>query len=185
MNNQDPLAELRDIHLPDAISWWPPAPGWWILALVIILLVSFAIVRQVRNYLHNRYRTEAVLVLDAAWQQFQRDHNTQAYLWQLTELLKRTALTAYPDVPVSGLQGQQWLKFLDSTHREASAQFQHGVGTQLLTLPYQQLHGAADVLSLHRLCRQWLQHHLPPKQLSRAPLPLNLNTDEASHHAAA
>ena len=21
---------LRDLHLPDAISWWPLAPGWWL-----------------------------------------------------------------------------------------------------------------------------------------------------------
>ena len=27
----DPLAELRDIHLPPEIGWWPPAYGWWIL----------------------------------------------------------------------------------------------------------------------------------------------------------
>jgi len=27
---------LRDIHLPDAISWWTPAIGWWILLALVI-----------------------------------------------------------------------------------------------------------------------------------------------------
>ncbi|MEC8428778.1 MAG: DUF4381 domain-containing protein, partial [Pseudomonadota bacterium] len=35
----DPLAQLRDIHLPeDAISQLPTAPGWWILALTLIVV---------------------------------------------------------------------------------------------------------------------------------------------------
>ncbi|MDP7406676.1 MAG: DUF4381 domain-containing protein, partial [SAR324 cluster bacterium] len=32
--NQDPLAALRDVHLPPAVSWWPPAPGWWIIFFI-------------------------------------------------------------------------------------------------------------------------------------------------------
>jgi hypothetical protein len=39
----NPELPLRDIHLPEAITWWPPAPGWWIsavLAIAIIVLVT-------------------------------------------------------------------------------------------------------------------------------------------------
>ncbi len=36
----DPLSQLRDIHTPEAISyWWPLAPGWWVLAVIIIALI--------------------------------------------------------------------------------------------------------------------------------------------------
>ena len=31
---------LRDLHLPDAISWWPLAPGWWIV-LGLALIANF------------------------------------------------------------------------------------------------------------------------------------------------
>lgn len=30
--------ELRDIHLPEASLWWPLAPGWWLLALLLVIL---------------------------------------------------------------------------------------------------------------------------------------------------
>ena len=28
---------LRDIQLPDAVSWWPLAMGWWLLLLVMVV----------------------------------------------------------------------------------------------------------------------------------------------------
>ena len=32
--NPDLVSQLRDIHAAPAVSWWPPAPGWWVLALL-------------------------------------------------------------------------------------------------------------------------------------------------------
>jgi len=43
----DALAALRDIHLPDASLWWPPAPGWWIgLALILLLALLLPRLRR-------------------------------------------------------------------------------------------------------------------------------------------
>ncbi len=47
--SEDPLAQLRDLHLPQAVADWPPALGWWLLAgLVLSGLVWFmrALVRD-------------------------------------------------------------------------------------------------------------------------------------------
>ena len=51
MDSEELLAQLADIHLPEPVSFWPPAIGWWILAalalvLLIILFRKFASYRR-------------------------------------------------------------------------------------------------------------------------------------------
>jgi len=29
--NAQALSDLRDIHLPGAVTLWPLAPGWWLI----------------------------------------------------------------------------------------------------------------------------------------------------------
>ena len=36
-------SKLADIHLPEAIGFWPVAPGWWIV-LALMILAIFLIV---------------------------------------------------------------------------------------------------------------------------------------------
>ena len=36
MDSEELLAQLADIHLPLAVSYWPPAIGWWVLVLVLL-----------------------------------------------------------------------------------------------------------------------------------------------------
>ena len=53
---------LKDIHLPEAIGWWPLAPGWWILLLLIGLLI-FAVVIWLRRLARQAFVKHAQKIL--------------------------------------------------------------------------------------------------------------------------
>ncbi|HEY9134909.1 MAG TPA: DUF4381 domain-containing protein [Pseudomonadales bacterium] len=112
--NTDPLAQLKDIHLPEPIGIWPPALGWWLLLLVVTGLVGFGIYYLLRKYLHSAYRRAALKILDSINKDYQRHNNAKQWLNEITQLLKRTCMKAYPSSEFAELSGTEWLNYLDS-----------------------------------------------------------------------
>ncbi|MEE8059638.1 MAG: DUF4381 domain-containing protein [Pseudomonadales bacterium] len=181
---QDPLAQLRDIHLPDAVSSWPPAPGWWILTIMAIALLAVGLYKLSQWIRSNRYRRQAIKQL-AELEQY--GANKTEYLQRLNQLLKQTALIGYSKggysksqisnlhaskisatetnatqakataTHVAGLSGQQWLTFLDRSGN--TNDFSQGVGKVLLTGPYSPNAAAVNIAELQTLARQWIKHH--------------------------
>lgn len=131
MNGQDPLAQLRDIHMPEAIGWWPLAPGWWLLAVLILLLIAGVIIWRIQRHRRLAYKREAL----AQWQdihaRYLNDKDANALLAELSVLLKRTCITRYGREQTAGLAGEQWLNFLDQTGK--STEFTQGAGKVLVT----------------------------------------------------
>ena len=70
----DLLAQLKDIHVPLEPLWWPPAPGWWLLCLVVLILISLAL-RWLRGWLRRQRPIKQARLLYA-----QLYHNYQAGL---------------------------------------------------------------------------------------------------------
>ena len=152
----DPLAQLHDIHLPGAVSPWPPAPGWWILGLLLLAAIAGILLYWLRHRRRNRYRRLALQQL-ATLEQRQPQPNT--YLQELNELLKRTALAAPKPPPVAGLAGTSWLRFLDRSG--ATNAFSQGPGRLLLAGPYSPQPEAdrEQLQALHSAARQWIRKH--------------------------
>ena len=79
MNPTDPLAQLREIHLPAPVSFWPPAIGWWILAIFVLfclIALAYFIHRQV---IKKQYRRLARKELNRIYLEYQSQKNTIEY----------------------------------------------------------------------------------------------------------
>ena len=60
------LSGLHDIVMPAPIApWWPLAPGWYLLAGLLVVLVAWVLWRMRKRRLVTRYRVEAVAQLRA------------------------------------------------------------------------------------------------------------------------
>lgn len=123
MNGQDPLAQMRDIQLPETGGWWPPAPGWWWLALMALLAVTGIALwwwRQRQRKLWQRQALGELKTLSA------RAQSHPHWFGELNGLLKRAAREAFPGQHPEALTGEQWIEFLlatvadDQTNPEAT-----------------------------------------------------------------
>ena len=144
---------IKDIHLPESISWWPPAIGWWILALLIPITFVFLIwlykriTRRTAVRVAKKYVT--AIKLDTTRDDFQK-------ICDLSVLVRRTAISHYPRSETAGLLGKQWLAFLDTPMNDK--RFSEGVGQLLMAAPYRKS-GTEDlkINELIRLCEDWLK----------------------------
>ena len=163
--------ELRDIHLPEPISWWPPAPGWWIsLAVIIVIIAAVYIARKI--YLGKQLRRDIASELERIRQQYQKVENRPQLARDLSILLRRANISYYPEANIAGLTGEQWLQHLDMTNDRPSADlaFQSETGKILLTAPYlpDDAELDFDAGKLISLCESWLTSaHAKTRVLSR------------------
>ncbi|MFT7129833.1 MAG: hypothetical protein ACI89U_001951 [Gammaproteobacteria bacterium] len=153
MEEQDPLAQLKGIHLPDAIGFWPLAPGWWILALTLLAFIIYAVFLVRRRAVNNSYRKLALKQLESL-----PKVDPLLYLQQVNELLKQTVLVCTPDQNIASLSGRRWLDFLDETFRQKENLFSTGVGSVLATGPYAPK-VEYEIDELEQLARQWISKH--------------------------
>ena len=160
MNPMDSLAELRDIVTPTPPSAWPWAPGWWILLILGLLLLSTSIWWFWRWRQRSRPRRLALKQL-AQLQQQEADPQT---LRQLSQLLREVALQAHPWEQVACLNGKRWLEFLDQTGD--TTQFTEGPGKILGDGPYRP---PGEPLNSHlfALCQEWIQLQNTPSQFHK------------------
>jgi hypothetical protein len=155
----DPLAQLRDIHLPEAIGIWPPAPGWWLLLTFGIVLLAWLYCNLRARRRASAYRRNAKKLLTNYWLQLQAGGDQKIYLENLLIVLRRTALSFAPNA--ASLTGESWLVFLDNHSIDTKAKYQSELGQLLLTEPYRAKPqvSASQLLQLHQLALQWVTNH--------------------------
>jgi hypothetical protein len=125
---------LRELHLPDAVSWWPLAPGWWVVIVLIVAGLVWLLRRAARRRSESAARRHAIRQLERSTSAF-ADHGDPILLGkEVSEILRRTMLAYAPRSDVAGLTGDAWLEWHDRDLPEP--QFSEGPGRSLIDLPY-------------------------------------------------
>lgn len=158
MNPNNPLEQLRDIHLPEAVSWWPPAPSWWLL-LLLLIAAAFILRWRYKQRQRKRFSKEALQELHAIEQAFNANQNTQQLAQNISALLRRVCITLHPRREAAAITGNAWLILLDQ--QLPTTEFSEKFRTALLTAPYQ-AQPQIDVPALLSLCKRWI-NALPPR----------------------
>lgn len=158
MAKPDALAQLKDIHLPEPIGWWPLAPGWYVLMAILLVIVIGFIYLDHKRRLHARAKNQALKLLAVYKQQYEQENNTQATSARISELLRRVALVYFPRSEVASIHGDDWIQFLNKTSKGIDFK---PVQSMLLESPFKR----SETLNLKPLftrSEQWIKQRRVP-----------------------
>ncbi|QDT02645.1 hypothetical protein K227x_10230 [Rubripirellula lacrimiformis] len=149
MDNATNLDRLHDIVVPPDASWWPPAPGWYLVFAVILVAVMAATYRSWVAWQANAYRRAAKQELESA-----------QTIADISEILRRTALAIAPRRVVAELHDTSWSQWLAAT---SPAELTPSIREQLIGAIYRPTGQTEDIEPLRRYAADWIAHHRLPQ----------------------
>ncbi|PIB35707.1 hypothetical protein BFP72_10030 [Reichenbachiella sp. 5M10] len=97
---------LQQLYEPAPIAFTFETIGWLILACILGCATCILIILQIRKYVKNRYRREALAELSTL---------KNAPLSQTMIILKRVAISVFGREAVGPASGRSWLQFLEKS----------------------------------------------------------------------
>ncbi|XQW85948.1 DUF4381 domain-containing protein [Thalassotalea piscium] len=148
----DPLAQLKDIHIPQEIHNYPVAYGWWILFTLILVFLLFF----VRTIIRHRRKTKAKRI---ALKNLSGPIGTND---DIIVILKWAAIQYFPRQEIAQYYGEQLNRFLlkqlpEKYHQQFIKLSEEGFNSR-----YQLSEETLDTRLL-QAAQIWVKHALPAK----------------------
>jgi len=150
---------LRGLQAPLDSLWWPLAPGWWVVAGSFAILICIMIYRFLRNrpILNERLaRTSTACELDECFENWKTDGDTEKYVYQVSYLLRQTAVRFSDRRIVASLNGKEWIQWMEN---EAGPRFSSRTRNLLEVGGYQRNPPAPDSQS-HIEIKNWFARYM-------------------------
>lgn len=149
---QDNLPELRDIHLPEGVSAFPIAYGWWfILAGIVLLFLLIQFILYLRRYSKARYALKLLKEISA--------ENIVDAAKEMSEILRRICVFKYKEA--AALLGNDWIAFLN---QKSKSPLKGKTAELLINAPYipneSSTYTHDDLEDLRRFCQKWIGENL-------------------------
>ena len=143
------LDRLNDLAMPPEVSWWPLAPGWYVVIGIALALLLFFIFRAWKSWQANAYRRAALRELAAAED-----------VASIAEIFRRTALSIAPRDEIAEKTGVEWLDWLASRFPETMPE---GVRDQLSHSIYSKVSPEPVTSELRDYASGWIARHQRPR----------------------
>ncbi len=150
---------LNDIHMPEPVSWWPPAIGWWLVPVVLVVLyLAYRLVAgMTRRFVRKRrLRRQALAELAAIEEAFDASGDAAATMERVSVLLRRVAMTVSAERRLAGRAGQGWVEWL---RRSGPRGLDGAALDALAAAPYRRA-PAVEVRPVLHTARDWITHAL-------------------------
>ena len=155
-NTDNPLLQqLQDVHLPTEVGWWPLAPGWWILMLLVAASGAWLLRKWILRYRLNLYRKSAINELNALHLQWQQTAEVKLYLQSANAVLRRAMLHLEGGSKLSSLTGRQWAAALNRYCKKRLSD----ETIEALTVGCYQHQPRANIDAVNRQLCDWLKAH--------------------------
>ena len=162
----DPLAQLSDIHLPDNVHNYPIAPGWWLLAVIVLAILVYGIIKLRQYFKARKVQKQALKQL-----------STASEISTIVALLKWAALQYFPRTHVAHLTGNKFKDFLMTSLPAKQQENFSTLSGEHFNSTYQSNVDEHSVDDFSAAAKLWLSHALPPKK-TRSMLTNDINTTE-------
>ena len=150
----DRMWGLKELPLPDPVSWWPQTVGWAVLAVVLLILLAWVGYKAWCRAQRNAYRRNGLARLEVM-------KSDGSALGELPRLIRQSALQAAPRKDVAGLRGADWIDWLNAS---AGRQLFGNDDAMILDeLAYakggDRVAGDASVQHVLEASREWMRSH--------------------------
>lgn len=151
----NPLEQLKDIHLPAEVSWWPLAFGWWCLIVLVLVALMVSIYWLVKRRKRSQAKREALAEIQSL--------SEQSSHWpaQMNSVLKRVAMHYFSAESVAALYGERWSQFLAS-HMPVDATEQFLETLMALQNAQYSIDQNLDFETAKQSIEAWISQALPP-----------------------
>ena len=149
------LEALRDIHLPEAVSWWPLAPGWWVLAGLVAVAIMALLVAGAMRQRTVRYR--ALRELEALRRR--DDLGVAEGALAIEVLLKRVVLQRAHLSGHAAAHGTHWVAVLADGPGGMPAEIANYIAAAPYAAKAANENEAPDRAALFASARRWIRRH--------------------------
>jgi hypothetical protein len=93
---------IRDLHLPEAVSWWPLAPGWYVVIAASLVVCIYLLRLYLQHRSRGAARRHAMRELARLTAEFENHGNAVAFSSDMCRKLLELPYRR-PDEELSGL----------------------------------------------------------------------------------